>query len=67
MTETRDKNLALLAQMRERIDELERALKQRDTTARQCEAVIKKLRERVGNGFRGEVRAFSDSIKGLLQ
>ena len=67
MTETRDENLALLAQMRGRIDALERALEQRDAAARQCEAVIKKLRERVGNGFRGEVRAFSDSIKGLLQ
>ena len=56
-----------IAQMRQRVKELESALARRDAALRQCEAVIKKLRDRVGNGFRGEVLAFSDSIKGLLQ
>lgn len=63
MTEVRSE----LAQMRQRVKELECTLEQRDAAVRQCEAVIRKLRDRVGNGFRGEVRAFSDSIKGLLQ
>lgn len=67
MTETRVENLDHVAALRGRIDELERAIARRDATIRQCEVVIKKLRERVGNGFRGEVRAFSDSLKGLLQ
>lgn len=67
MTETRNENIDQLGGMRQRISELERSVAQRDAAIRQCEAVIKKLRERVGNGFRGEVRAFSDSIKGLLQ
>lgn len=30
------------------------------------EAVIKRQRERIGEGFRGEVRQFSDSIKDML-
>lgn len=67
MTETRDLNPDQIAAMFGRIKDLERALEQRDAAVRQCEAVIRKLRERVGDGFRGEVRAFSDSIKGLLQ
>lgn len=67
MTETRDVSPDQITAMFGRIKDLERALEQRDAAVRQCEAVIQKLRDRVGNGFRGEVRAFSDSIKGLLQ
>lgn len=33
---------------------------------RQCDDVIRRLRQRVGEGFRAEVRAFSDSIKDQL-
>ncbi len=55
-----------IAQLRQRIIELEGCIQQQDATVQQCEAVIRKLRKRVGNGFRDEVRAFSDSIKGLL-
>lgn len=66
MTETRDENLDQVAALRRKINELECGIEQRDAAVRQCEAVIKKLRKRVGNGFRGEVRAFSESIKGLL-
>jgi hypothetical protein len=66
MTETREENTDQIAALRRRINELECGIEQRDAAVRQCEAVIKKLRERVGNGFRSEVLAFSGSIKGLL-
>jgi hypothetical protein len=66
MTEQRDKEPDQLTALRRKVVELEQAIEQRDASIRQCEAVIRKLRERVGNGFRGEVLAFSDSIKSLL-
>ena len=56
-----------IEQLRQRVSELELRVQRRDATIVQCEAVIKKLRERVGIGFRDEVLAFSDSIRGLLQ
>lgn len=67
MTDACNEYLDALEKMRQRVNELERVLEQRDAAVLQCAAVIKKLRERVGNGFRGEVRAFSESIKGLVQ
>lgn len=49
--------------------EIERLTKRCETQAKHIkllEALLRKLRERVGEGFRDEVREFSASIKGLL-
>jgi hypothetical protein len=67
MHDTLHESQLLVAALRKRIGGLELIIEQRDATLRRCEAVILKLRDRVGDGFRGEVRAFSDSIKDLLK
>jgi Zn-finger domain-containing protein len=66
MIDDRNEHPDEVTALRRRVAELEELVRQRDATIEQCETVIRKLRERVGKGFRGEVLAFSDSIKDLL-
>lgn len=54
------------SELHARIAELEARILRRDATIRQLEAIIRDLRYRVGEGFREEVRHFSESIRGLL-
>lgn len=67
MIETRDESLEQVGALLLRICALEHIIEQRDASLDRCEAALQKMRERVGAGFRGEVRALSDSIKDLIQ
>lgn len=67
MTDIDLSELDRVAALKARIAELDERLARRDATIEKLEQVIAKLRIRCGEGWREEVRTFSDSIKDLLK